>query len=95
MANGVLVRHRAAKVETEEAHPTQTISDHKLHARIRKIMLRLNYQHFEHRHGIEGWATAFGAVAITETAGQKWAETLKLYRGRQNLQRIAVLAQAI
>ncbi len=95
MADGVLIGHRAAKVEAEEAHPAQPIPDHELHARIRQIMLRLNHQHLEHRNGVERRAAALGAVAIAEPAGQKRAETFELHRARQNLQRIAVLAQPL
>jgi len=43
-------------------------------------MLRLNHQHLEHRDRVKGWATALGAVAIAEPAGQKRPETLELYR---------------
>jgi hypothetical protein len=95
VTDGVLVRHRAAKVEAEEAHPAQAIPDHELHARIRQIMLRLNHQHLEHRHRVKGRPAALRAVAITEPAGQKWPETLELHRASQNLQRIAVLAQPL
>jgi hypothetical protein len=95
VTDGVLVRHRAAKVEAEETHPAQAIPDHELHARIRQIMLRLNHQHLEHRHGIEGWAATLGAVAIAKPLGQQRPEAFKLYRARQHLQRIAVLAQPL
>lgn len=95
MADGVLVRHRTAKVEAEEAHLSQPISDHELHPRIRQVMLRLNHQNLEHRHGIEGWPTALGAVAIAETLNQKRPEAFELHRARQHLQRIAVLAQPL
>lgn len=52
-------------------------------------------QHLEHRDRIEGRATALGVVAITEPAGQKRPQTFKLYRARQNLQRIAILAETL
>jgi hypothetical protein len=80
MADGVLIRHRTAQIEAEEAHPAQPIADHELHARIGQIMLRLNHQHLEHRHRVEGWAAAAGAVTIAETLDQKRPETLKLHR---------------
>lgn len=91
----VLVGHRAAKVEAEKAHPAQAIPDHELHTCIRHIMLRLNHQNFEHRHGVKGRATALGAVATAETAGQQWPETSELHRARQHLQQVAGLAQSL
>ena len=93
VADGVLVGHRAAKVEAEEAHPAQAIPDHELHARIRQIMLRLNHQHLEHRHRTKGRSAALGPVAIAEPVAQKRSEAFELHRARQNLQRNAVLAQ--
>jgi hypothetical protein len=95
VTDGVLIGHRAAKVETEETHPAQAISDYELHARIRKVMLRLNHQHFEHRHGIERRPAALGSVAITKAPGQNGAKALELYRRGQDLKWITALAQPL
>ena len=58
-------------------------------------MLRLNHQHLEHRHGGERRAATLGAVAIAEPLGQQRPEAFELHRARENLQRIAVLAQPL
>ncbi len=58
-------------------------------------MLHLDQEHLENRVRIDRWPTAPGSVAVSKGADQELPEAFDLHRGRQNLERIIVLAQPV
>lgn len=95
MADRVLVGRRSAKIKAQEAHPGQAVPDHELHLRIAEIVLRPKDQRLEHRHGIEGRASALGSIAVAKALDEPATEILKVDRRFERLQRIADLAQPL
>ena len=56
-------------------------------------MLRLQDQHFEHRHRIKRRTAALGAIAVSKTINQPITKILEIDCRIENFKRIAVLAE--
>jgi hypothetical protein len=108
MSDRVLIRGAITQRQAEKPHPTELVTDHELHPRVREVMLALKYQSLVHvpttRHGfkcrgtpakqtVDRTAPALAAVTVAKPFDQPTAEILEVHRLLQNLQRVAILAQ--
>ena len=84
------VRHRIAGAQATEAHPAQPVGHQVFRLRQRQAVQRLQDEHAELQHRIEGRAAALAQVPRTEGCRQFRAEQFEIHRRRELLQRVAL-----
>ena len=88
--DGVGVRHRVGQAEPEEAHEGQPVLDQVLGPLVRQRVHRLQQQHLEHQHVVEGRTAALRAVRPRHRPLQIRAEPLEVHQRRDALQVVAL-----